>query len=251
MVTLRKSDWDEYKEYVAGLELEVQNSRMRIQAYETTEREEQERKKLAPAWVKAAPARKRKWKFPWEVMGILAVNILLFVANVYMLSQTVPLVPHGLVIVGVLVFGLIALIVITRGTFTKSVIPGTVMTLLLIVATVVTQGLYDGKISADPDEYVVQVTTPKGGLPPYTLTILDETGTEKQRVEHTGIEAYYRVLPSEVEPQDTIVIQTSAPDSTCSVQLDGKKLLEAAYTAPGPLECRYTVLEAAPATPTP
>lgn len=256
MVTLRKRDWDEYRDYVSRLEAEVQTSRPRLAAYEQAEveREAQEAeasRKRAPAWAVGRPDQKFRFKLRWDVLGVIAVNALLFVWNLYMLSQTVPLVPHGLVIVGVLVFGLLALIVITRSTFTKSVIPGAVMTLILILATVITQGMYQGKISADSDEYVITVTTPKGGYPPYTLSILDPSGAEKQRVEQSGIEAYYRVLPSEVDPQDTIVVQTTAENSTCAIQLDGTKLLEATYVAPGPLECRYTVLEEAPAVPAP
>jgi hypothetical protein len=248
MVTLRKNDWDEYRDYVKRLEAEVATSRPRIAEFEEAEREreaareaaEAERRR-APSWVVGRPDKKFRFKFPWEVIGVIAVNTMLFVWNLYMLSQTVPLVPHGLIIVGVLVFGLIALIVIMRNTFTKSVVPGAVMTLILILATVVTQGMYQGKISADPDEYVITVTTPRGGLPSYTLTILDSAGKEKQHIDQQGIEAYYRVLPTEVAPQDTILVQTTAEDATCAIQLDGTKLLEATYVAPGPLECRYTV----------
>lgn len=257
MVTLRKRDWDEYQDYVRRLEIEVEESRPRLAEYEERERAQEAQqeadaaRKGAPSWAMARPDQKFRFRVRWDVLGVIAVNALLFVGNLYMLSQTVPLVPHGLVIVGVLVFGLIALIVITRSTFTRSVVPGAVMTLILILATVITQGMYQGKVSAAPDEYVVTVTTPKGGYPPYTLTILDGAGAEKQRVEQSGIEAYYRVLPSEVVPSDTILVQTEAENATCAIQLDGTKLIEATYVAPGPLECRYTVLEPAPVAPAP
>ena len=251
-MTLRKQDWDEYREYVRRLEAEVQTSRSR----EVVERERssprlQTDRRHVPSWAVGLPDKKLQFRVRWDVLGVIVVNAMFFAWNLYMLSQTVPLVPHGLVIAGVLVFGLVALIVITRGTFTKSVIPGAVMTLVLILMTVITQGMYHGKISADPDEYVITVTTPKGGYPPYTLTILDESGAEKQRLEQQGIEAYYRVLPSEVGPQDTILVQTEAEDSTCAIQLDGTKLLEATYVAPGPLECRYLVPGNAPAASAP
>ena len=151
MVTLRKRDWDEYREYVGRLEAEVQASRPRLAAYEEAEREREAQdaeasRKRAPSWAVGRPDQKFRFRMRWDVLGVIAVNALLFVWNLYMLSQTVPLVPHGLVIVGVLVFGLLALIVITRSTFTKSVIPGAVMTLILILATVITQGMYQGKI---------------------------------------------------------------------------------------------------------
>lgn len=252
VITLRKSEWDDYKAYVSSVERELIGKTAAVEAFERTKREDEERKRKQAeqaAKAKSAIAKKKPlWlRMPWEVFAVLVLCAMFFVWNFYMLTQNVPLIPHGFLVLGVLVFSLISLIVVARGAFTKSVVPGAIMTLICIIATVATQQMYFGKISAGPGEYVIQVTDKNGGLVPWELSILDENGVEKHRSQHNAFEAYYRVLPTEVGTRDTIVVISEAKNGKCSIQLDTVKVVEAGYAAPGPLECRYIVPEPVPA----
>lgn len=253
VVTLRKSEWDDYKKYVSAIETDLSTKSALLTAFQNAESDAEERKrKQAEAAVasKVAEAAKRKpffLRIPWEVLAVLVLCAMFFVWNFYMLTQNVPLIPHGFLVLGVLIFSLISLIVVARGAFTKSVVPGAVMTLICIIATVVTQQMYFGKISAGPGEYVIQVTDKNGGLVPWELSILDENGEVQHQSQHNAFEAYYRVLPTEVGTRDTIVVTSNSTDGKCSIQLDNVKVVEAGYAAPGPLECRYIVPEPVPA----
>lgn len=253
VITLRKSEWDEYKDYVSGIERELTAKRATVEAFQNAERDAEARKRAqakAEAAQTAAVAAKRKplfMRMPWEVLAVLVLCGMFFVWNFYMLTQNVPLVPHGFIVLGVLILSLISLVVITRGAFTRSVIPGAVLTLICIIATVVTQQMYYGKISAEPGEYVIQVHNSDGGLVPWNLTVVDDEGNQKIGTFHNAFEAYVIVTPSMVSPGDTIVVQSTVADSNCNIQLDSMKVVEAGYAAPGPLECRYIVPEPIPA----
>lgn len=243
-VTLDAGEWRRYQEYVEGLERQqtadgVELKRLRP-LVERLEREEAERQRIADL-----PAVSR---FSWSKIAMLSVAAILTVANIFLLVQFIRLaIPTPFIWVFV-VLTAISLVVAARAFLTRSLMAPLVFTVTVIVAFIIVNSMAAATPVSD-DKFSLSVSQTDGqSSSEWSVVILDPTGGERFRQPVEAGTTHFEYPIAGLAEGETIVAQTTAPGTKCSLSLGRLTVAQTVYVDPGPLDCRYTVL-VAPAAP--
>lgn len=243
-VTLDAGEWRRYQEYVEGLERQqttdgVELKRLRP-LVERLEREEAERQRIADL-----PAVSR---FSWSKIAMLSVAAALTVANIFLLVQFIRLaIPTPFIWVFV-VLTAISLVVAARAFLTRSLMAPLVFTVTVIVAFIIVNSMA-AATPVSEDEFSLSVSQADGqSSSEWAVVILDPTGGERFRQAVEAGTTHFEYPIAGLAEGETIVAQTTAPGTKCSLSLGRLTVAQTVYVDPGPLDCRYTV-PVAPAAP--
>jgi hypothetical protein len=243
-VTLDAGEWRRYQEYVGGLEKQqtadgVELKRLRP-LVERLEREEAERQRIADL-----PAVSR---FSWSKIAMLSVAAALTVANIFLLVLFIRLAFITPFIWVFVALTAVSLVVAARAFLTRSLIAPLVFSVTVIVAFVVVNTMAAAMPVSD-DQFSLSVSQADGqSSSEWAVVILDPTGSERFRQAVEAGTTHFEYPIAGLAEGETIVAQTTAPGTKCSLSLGRLTVAQTVYMDPGPLDCRYTV-PVAPAAP--